>query len=170
MAALEQRLTAPFAFGPKGKHAVTFSGLADRVDRIAGGRIRIVDYKTGAPHTDFAGVAALFGKESGERNPAVLQTLLYSMMVTRMQEAGEMEGTDVCPSLYYVRLMNRPDYSPLLNLKDGRSITGYGPYREEFEAYLDGLLTEMFDASVPFRQCGDTRPCTFCDFAPVCRR
>ena len=170
VAALEQRLTAPFAFGPKGKHAVTFSGLADRVDRIAGGRIRIVDYKTGAPHTDFAGVAALFGKESGERNPAVLQTLLYSMMVTRMQEAGEMEGTDVCPSLYYVRLMNRPDYSPLLNLKDGRSITGYGPYREEFEAYLDGLLTEMFDASVPFRQCGDTRPCTFCDFAPVCRR
>lgn len=49
VAALEQRLTAPFAFGPKGKHAVTFSGLADRVDRIAGGRIRIVDYKRERP-------------------------------------------------------------------------------------------------------------------------
>lgn len=170
VSALEQRLTAPFAFGPEGRKTVTFSGLADRVDRLEGGRIRIVDYKTGTPHTDFVGVAALFGQAAAERNPAVLQTLLYSLMVTRMQAAGQMEGTDVCPSLYYVRLMNRPDYAPLLNLKDGRSITGYAPFREEFEACLGELLSEMFDEAVPFRQCEDAKPCAYCDFAPVCRR
>ncbi len=81
-----------------------------------------------------------------------------------------MEGRDVCPSLYYVRLMNRPDYSPLLNLKEGGSVVGYRPFMEEFESFLSGLLVEMFDAAVPFRQCEDTRPCAFCDFAPVCRR
>ncbi len=170
VAALEQQLTASFAFGPGGGRSVTFGGLADRVDRIAGDRIRIVDYKTGTPHQDFAGVASLFGENAAERNPAVLQTLLYSMMVARMQDEGRMEGRDVCPSLYYVRLMNRPDYSPLLNLKEGGSVVGYRPFMEEFESFLSGLLVEMFDAAVPFRQCEDTRPCAFCDFAPVCRR
>ncbi len=77
VAALEQRLTAPFAFGPKGKHAVTLpAGLPTVWTGIAGGRIRIVDYKTGAPHTDFAGVAGVREASPARGNPAVLQTLL----------------------------------------------------------------------------------------------
>lgn len=170
--ALEKRLSAEFRFGKgdKGGHWVTFSGLADRIDRLSDSAVRIVDYKTGSPHRDFAGVGTLFGENSQERDPAVLQTLLYSLIVTRMQGKGQIEGKTVCPALYYVRLMNQPDYSPLLNIRDGKSITGYELYGSEFEQYLDKLLSELFDPSVPFRQCEDTRPCDYCDFVPICRR
>lgn len=169
--ALEQRLTADFRFEMlDASHWVTFSGLADRMDRLSDSVMRIVDYKTGSPHVDFAGVGTLFGENSKERDPAVLQTLLYSMIVTRMQERGEMDGSGVRPALYYVRLMNQPDYSPLLNIKDGSSITSYEPYRIEFEHYLAGLLSELFDPAQPFRQCEDTKPCNYCDFIPICRR
>lgn len=170
ISALERRLTSPFSFSAgESTHEVVFSGLADRVDTLPGGRIRIVDYKTGAPHADFASVESLFVTEAKERNPAVLQTLLYSMIVTRMQVVGEIEGVDVSPALYYVRLMNKPDYSPLINSKEG-SVFGYAPYREEFEERLGELLAELFNPAMPFVQCVDTKPCEFCDFAPICRR
>lgn len=171
IAALEHRLTARFEFGEgKSRHSVTFSGLADRVDRLPNGAIRIVDYKTGTPHTEFANVETLFGEEAKERNPAVLQTLLYSLIVDRMQQSGEIEGNDVCPSLYYVRLMHSPDYSPLVNIKGGESVMSYKPYKAEFEERLSELLSMLFDPSVPFSQCEDTKPCAYCDFAPVCKR
>ena len=67
--------------------------------------------------------------------------------------------------------MNRPDYSPQLDDKQlGVRGARYTLYRERFEELLRAQLAEMYDPAVPFRQCGDTRPCTFCDFAPVCRR
>ena len=43
-----------------------------------------------------------------ERSAAVLQTLLYSLMLTRSEKC------DVQPALYYVRNMQEPDFSPLL--------------------------------------------------------
>lgn len=171
IAALEQRLTARFGFETCGeRRSVVFSGLADRVDRLPGGVVRIVDYKTGSPHIDFAGVGALFSDDTAQRNPAVLQTMLYSMIVNRMQAAGEIEGREVCPSLYYVRMMNAEGYSPLLNIKDGGSVTCYAPYKEDFEELLSGLLSELFNPAAPFVQCPDTKPCEFCDFAAICRR
>lgn len=171
IAALEQRITSRFAFASGGsQRSVVFSGLADRVDRLSGGVIRIVDYKTGSPHIDFAGMGALFSDDITMRNAAVLQTMLYSMMVRRMQDAGEIEGTEVCPALYYVRMMNADGYSPLLNIKDSGSIMGYAPYREEFEELLSGLLSELFDPACSFGQCPDTKPCEYCDFSTICRR
>jgi hypothetical protein len=40
----------------------------------------------------------------------------------------------------------------------------------DFRQELDAMLTELFDASVPFAQTPDPKPCAFCDFAPLCRR
>lgn len=172
ISALEQPLAAPFAFEAADgvRHSVVFKGLADRVDTLTDGRIRIVDYKTGTPHADFASVEALFGAESKGRNNAVLQTLLYSLIVRHMQQTGELPGWEVCPALYYVRLMHRDDYAPLLNIKNGGSITGYAPYADEFEERLRGLLAELFDPERPFVQCEDATPCAYCDFAAICRR
>ena len=119
---------------------------------------------------EFTNVEALFGEKANERNPAVLQTLLYSLIVDRMQQSGDIEGNDVCPSLYYVRLMYSPDYSPLVNIKGGESVISYKPYKEEFEGKLSELLGKLFDPSIPFSQCDDTKPCTYCDFASICKR
>jgi RecB family exonuclease len=68
---------------------VVFRGVADRVDRLADGTIRVVDYKTGNPKSNAS---------------ALLQMGLYAMMLQRDRA--------VDPALYYVREMSRPDYTP----------------------------------------------------------
>ena len=170
--ALEQPLEAPFVFEAADgtTHSVVFKGLADRIDTLDDGRIRIVDYKTGRPHSDFASVEALFGSVADQRNDAVLQTLLYCYIVRYMQRQGELPGVEVCPTLYYVRMMYTADYAPLINIKNGASVTSYGPHAECFEARLRELLADLFDPARPFLQCEDRKPCEYCDFTAICRR
>jgi RecB family exonuclease len=67
--------------------SVLFRGVADRVDRLPDGALRVVDYKTGNPKNNAS---------------ALMQMGLYAMML-RSHES---------PALYYVRDMSRPDYSP----------------------------------------------------------
>lgn len=86
-----------------------FAGIADRIDALDDGTLRVVDYKTGAPHLEFAGVESLFRGEGKQRLSNILQTLLYAMMLYRTR------GVDAEPALYYVRAMNRPDYLPTLD-------------------------------------------------------
>lgn len=168
----EERLRADFGFtGRDGQpHIVSFGGLADRVDDMGGGRIRIVDYKTGSPHKDFASIGALLGEEYAERNAAALQTFLYSLMASGMQREGKLPGTDVCPSLYYVRMMNDEAYSPLLNCASSGVVESYHAHSEELEEALREKLAEVFDPATPFVQCADPLPCTYCDFNAICRR
>ena len=69
-------------------------------------------------------------------------------------------GCDVEPALYYVRNMNRPGYSPQLDDKQtGVKGARYTLYRERFEELLRAQLAELYDTSVPFRQCEDAETC-----------
>lgn len=161
---LEQSVTAPVSFCLGSEtHTVTFAGTSDRLDRLTDGRVRVVDYKTGAPKTEFRDLDALFSADSRQRNAAALQTLLYSMMVSRTT------GSDVQPALYYVRRMNDPDYSPLL-VEGKREVFSFAPYRDPLQAYLQTTLASLFDFSEPFRQCDDRSVCEYCDFREICRR
>ena len=106
---LERPVEDSFPFVSAGRELrVRFGGIADRIDRLDDGRLRVVDYKTGESQLEFAGVEALFNGEAKQRQSNVLQTLLYAMMLTHS------EGCEAVPALYYVRRMNRPDYSPEL--------------------------------------------------------
>ena len=142
---LEQSVTAPvfFCLGSE-THTVTFAGTSDRLDRLTDGRVRVVDYKTGAPKTEFRDLDALFSADSRQRNAAALQTLLYSMMVSRPT------GSDVQPALYYVRRMNDPDYSPLL-VEGKREVFSFAPYRDPFAGVFadDARFAVRFLGTVP---------------------
>ena len=79
---LEERIGQDFAFESAGESLrVVFGGLADRIDRLPDGTLRVVDYKTGEPHLDFQGVEALFRGEAKQCLIHILQMLLYSMML-----------------------------------------------------------------------------------------
>jgi RecB family exonuclease len=171
---LEEWVTADYTFmvGTR-EHRVRFHGKADRIDRLADGSLRVVDYKTGMPHgssTDktnekFRSLEALFEGRGDERISAVLQTMLYSMM---LRAAGEEK---VQPALYYVRNLRKEDYSPLiLDEERGDRIEGYAEYAEEFEARLSASLASLFDGHVPFTQTEDRHPCQWCDFKDICQR
>ncbi|MFB0956153.1 MAG: PD-(D/E)XK nuclease family protein, partial [Alistipes putredinis] len=140
--------------------------LADRIDRLPDGTLRVVDYKTGEPHLDFQGVEALFRGEAKQRQSNILQTLLYSMMLFHSR------GVDAEPTLYYVRAMHRDDYSSrLVDRELGRTGVRYSEYREPFERLLRETLAEMFDPAIPFRQCEDAEhTCRYCDFREICKR
>lgn len=146
-------------------YRLKMSGIADRVDRLDDGTLRVVDYKTGTPHLDFKGLDLLFHGEARDRQSNTLQTLLYAMMLSHN------EGCDSLPSLYYVRNMHREEYSPLLQDKE-LQITGapYSRYAEQFETLLRETLAELYDPSIPFRQCEDPKTCQYCDFKVICKR
>ncbi|MCC8088754.1 MAG: PD-(D/E)XK nuclease family protein [Rikenellaceae bacterium] len=145
---------------------IKLGGKIDRLDVLHDGKMRIVDYKTGKSNSQFSGVEALFSNNFRERNPAVLQTLIYSFMVRNVF------GKEVVPSLYYVRHMNEVGFSPLLadvSQKGKRIITEYSDIADELEAGLRLKLTELFDPEIPFERCKDSKTCDYCPFKNVCR-
>ena len=163
---LEEPVAYPFRFRAGGRDLeMKFAGIADRIDTLDDGALRVVDYKTGAPHLEFDGVESLFTGTGKQRLSNILQTLLYAMMLHRSR------GCDVEPALYYVRNMNRPGYSPQLDDKQtGVKGARYTLYRERFEELLRAQLAELYDTSVPFRQCEDADICKYCDFNVICKR
>ena len=163
---LEHEVSYAFPFEIAGRALqLKFAGIADRIDRLDDGTLRVVDYKTGAPHLEFAGIGSLFRGEGKQRLSNILQTLLYAMMLYRTR------GCDARPALYYVRNMHRDEYAPELDDKElGRRGVSYSEYAEAFEGELRSVLAELYDPAVPFRQCADADTCRFCDFNVICKR
>ncbi len=163
---LEQEVAYAFPFATAGRTLeLKFAGIADRIDRLDDGTLRVVDYKTGAPHLEFDGIESLFSGEGKQRLSNILQTLLYSMMLFRSR------GCDARPALYYVRSMHRDDYAPDLDDKQiGLRGASYSSYAVGFEQAVRAALAELYDPAVPFVQCEDADTCKFCDFNIICKR
>lgn len=165
---LEYPLVADVPFG--GGY-VRFYGEADRIDTLPDGSLRVIDYKTGSKHLDFEGLEALTSDDTSKHSGAVLQTLIYSLMVDSLQRSGHLQGRGVTPALYYVRYMGREEYSPLLNDKSKDApVESYADYADEFRELLRGALDRLFDPDVPFEATEQTTSCQWCDFADICRR
>ncbi len=150
---------------------VRFKGIIDRLDRMANGSQRIVDYKSGSAHLDFRGVESLFKGDGKARMSNIIQTLLYSMMLSRGKSGSQLQVT---PSLYYVRSINKDGYSPLLvdcSQKERCEVVSYSDYSDEFEGLIHSTLTELLDPKVPFYQCEDSKnSCPHCDYRSICKR
>ncbi len=146
---------------------IRLRGVCDRVDTMSDGSKRIVDYKSGTPHLEFAGVESLFYGKTAERQSNIFQTLLYSYML----RAVYGNKCTITPSLYYVRSMHTENYSPLIIDKSTKStVENYEDLHGEFETLLFATLTELFDETTPFRQCADKKSCQYCDYKAICRR
>ena len=148
---------------------VNFGGRADRIDSLNNGLMRVIDYKTGKPRLNYNGIESLFRGEpiATKRESNIINTLLYSMMLSRER------GRDVRPELYYVGSMVHEDYSSRFVEtidRKSRTLEAYSEVATEFEAEVDNTLREMFDRSVPFRQCEDDSACKYCDYQTICNR
>ena len=175
--AVEQRLKHGFRFGDR---EVVLAGVADRIDRMSSGALRIVDYKSGGDTPEFPSPESLFSNEAvntrtGElryeaHNGAVLQTLLYGLILNGMRPAARVQT-----ELYVARRMGTVDFSPIPVCKDeaGAPVEIEAldeELRQKLLQGLEGIFTSLFDASVPFTQTEHHRTCEFCDFRPLCRR
>ena len=151
------------------KFEVHLAGRADRIDSLNNGLMRVIDYKTGKPRLNYNGIESLFHGEpiATKRESNIINTLLYSMMLSHER------GRDVRPELYYVSSMVRDDYSSCFVEtveRKSRNLEAYSEVAEAFEAEVVKVLCEMFDRSIPFKQCEDDSACKYCDYQTICNR
>lgn len=143
---------------------VNFYMSVDRVDEIAPGYLRFIDFKTGGDQTSVGSMDNLFDKYA-HSNGGIFQLLLYSEAYLSLRD----ESCDIQPMLH-----------PLRNIASGKSIqpltinkqpvSGYKAVRNDFRPRLVELIRGIFDPSKPFTQCEDSKNCTYCPFLTLCSR
>ncbi len=146
---------------------VAIGGIADRIDSLDNGNLRVVDYKTGRSHLEITNIESLFEGENRNNHRYPLQTMLYSMVLQRTR------GRNIEPALYFARDMNRDNYSPQIIHHDDNKPLDYATYAEEFEELLRRKLDELFDMERSFERCPQEESkniCAYCDFKKICNR
>ncbi|MDR0294920.1 MAG: PD-(D/E)XK nuclease family protein [Prevotellaceae bacterium] len=151
----------PFKCGDEIKH-IRLGGIVDRLDR-QGNRLLVVDYKTGRAKGEFKGVEALFGADAQQHNPAVLQIMLYSMLLKQQQPKLE-----ITPKLYFMRKLYKDSNFMITDKSNKQSITDITPYMESYTAALSGILSELFNPQQAFEQTSDADSCAMCDYRKIC--
>jgi hypothetical protein len=69
--------------------------------------------------------------------------------------------------------MVHDDYSPRFVEtieRKSRTLEAYSEVAGEFEEEVKSTLREIFDKSIPFRQCEDSSACKYCDYQTICNR
>jgi len=155
------------------KHTITlnyggvdfnFTYVADRIDRLSSGQLRIVDYKTGQDETSIKGVEDLFSVTS-TKNRGILQLMLYCNAY-----AQEMNISDpIRPVIYTLRDMSQTGV-----FINKQQLTDYHNINDEFSSLMDNEIEALFDEERLFGPTSNTdsatSPCRFCKYADFCRR
>ncbi|MGF1583833.1 MAG: PD-(D/E)XK nuclease family protein [Bacteroidales bacterium] len=167
--ALEEKYFGSISVGPEGERFnVRTGGFIDRVDRVLG-MVRVVDYKTGGDDADFKSVESLFERGSSKRRKAVFQTFFYAWLYQENSETRQR----VSPVLYQVRKFFG-DESLVVSHRPGPGINNpvwnFSDYKEEFEAGLEAVMSELFDPEVGFSQVADRDICKYCPYNKLCHR
>jgi RecB family exonuclease len=145
---LEYRLDGEFSLGAAGGRRVALRGVADRVDLLAGNRLRVIDYKSGHPP-----------------NPKrALQAAVYALCaVERLEERGR--GSWTVDEAAYVAFSGKRTLVPVVR-----------PGASDTSAVLTGVRTRLLDlvagieeGTFPPRPY-DLHICSYCAYPSVCRK
>ena len=146
---------------------IRLGGKIDRVDK-RGDLFRVIDYKTGDTSMRFPSLKSLFEGESGSRNGAAFQTLLYAWLVDESHP-----GQQIMPGLYAMRELYKPDFDPALTAGTHPNRIRLGSFseiEEDFVQLLEETLSRIFHSTDPFTQTDNLLKCRMCDFATICSR
>lgn len=144
-----------------------FKGYVDRLDSLAEGEARVVDYKTGKVLEDDENINddnaidiadKIFDPECKERPKIALQFFIYDML---LQNDPRVKGMKLSNSVYSTaHLFNDPPVAVPLNRK----------FYDAMAERLEKLLEQMYDTNVPFKRTEDEGVCAYCDFKMICGR
>lgn len=142
-------------------------GYIDRLD-IVGGRLRVLDFKSGSPLSAFPDTLEdLF--TDGTKHGNMLQTLIYCLACADPGNRSLLNPQDlpVMPALLYSA---RKNYDPTLRLA-GMPLLDFTPdMQTRFRELLVSKVHEIFTAT-SFPQLDDIRYChLYCPFAILCNR
>ena len=158
-----------------GKATINFTYTPDRVDRLANGTVRIIDYKTGADPTTFTSLDDLFDRKKNKyygengRCKAILQLFLYCYAY--LLEHPDVKA--VTPVIYKISSMK--DSGVLLKIPRSQQppkqyeFSMGEPMAKDFIARMAGTIAELFNES--FGQADEnSTACSHCRFIDFCRR
>ena len=147
---------------------VRIGGIIDRVDE-KDGKLRIVDYKTGQAENSFKGLDSLFDEKGSERNSAVFQTFMYSLIFSYNSPYSE-----IIPSLYFIRESFAKDFDFRIILNKGRKdtqpIDSFKLLSGEFSNRLQQTVEDIYDEKKEFTQTDDSKVCLYCPYARICHK
>lgn len=159
----EQKFKSLYAVDDK--LSVWVGGRIDRIDE-KGGKVRIIDYKTGKKKDTFRTVDELFDVTGPERNIAVFQIFFYSLLYE--MKFGKQS---VIPGIYFVKdIFNDQFDFHIFEKENCKVVEDSEEYLPHFESRLKETFKNLFDPSVPFTQTEDIKSCGFCPYSSICHR
>ena len=147
-------------------------GRIDRLDQLADGRIRVVDYKTGSRQLKYLpDVESIFDPERvHDHSDYYLQTFVYADIVSRQQHAdGHAHPHQVSPALLFIQHAAKEGYDPTLCFGK-EPIVDIADYSLRFNELLEQKVSEMFAPDIPFHPTDDLKVCRSCPYLTMCRR
>ena len=139
-----------------------FTYIADRIDRLPDGTLRIVDYKTGKDDTNFTDVKELFEITSKDKN---LRGILQLMLYCNAYALEKKTDAPIMPVIYKLRDMSQAGV-----LYNGSQLEDYHTINACFNEEMDGVISSLFDTSIPFKPSSNNNSCRFCKYIDFCRR
>jgi len=138
-------------------------GRIDRIDEMDG-RLRIVDYKTGAyklkDKVKMENVVSL----TAPHDRYYFQTFLYALA-----EIEQKESTlPIQPILFFPIKASQVDYDPSLII-DGEVVDDFAnQHAQTFREGLQNILEDIFNPDKPFVCTTDTKVCEYCKLGLIC--
>jgi len=144
---------------------VRIRGKADRIDRVSGVS-RIIDYKTGQvknAEVKFEEIGQLLLHDSPAK---MLQLLSYALMFRKMHAGLDGRSKDLVSGIVSLRFSSRY----LINASIGKEELLTEDHLREIEELLTGLLSEVFNPEIPFRQTENLEVCKYCAYQKICNK
>lgn len=155
--------------------SVNFTFKADRIDRV-GGKLRIIDYKTGSDDTSFKAVPDFFDHEKKKHPEAIMQLLIYCMAYVQLYgDRLKAQGISTIEPIIY----------KLSDIKASGAFMGSGKSKSQITIPLDkfygddliGKFSEELAKEIsrlwsePIKQAPvEMDRCKYCNFTAFCRR
>ncbi|HYS24489.1 MAG TPA: PD-(D/E)XK nuclease family protein [Vicinamibacterales bacterium] len=145
---LEYRLDGEFTLGAAGGRAVPLRGVADRIDLLAGNRLRVIDYKSGAVY----------------QPKRALQVPIYALCAQE-RLAGQRGGTWQVDEAAYVAFTGKRSLVPIV--RAGRD--DQDSVLADARGRLLDLISAIERGEFPPRPY-EPRICSYCAYPSVCRK
>jgi CRISPR/Cas system-associated exonuclease Cas4 (RecB family) len=154
---LEEEMYAEVA-GPFGNQ--TIKGVVDRVDRLDG-LLRILDYKTGGFTPTEVLIKDFELDLMDPKKSKAFQLLTYAWLYKK----NHPEASGIASGIISFRKLS----TGIGTLQLPETLNEAAHF-QDFEAILSRILTDIYDATNPFRQTEDAKQCEKCDFNSICNR
>ena len=160
--------------------SVNIAGRIDRMDRIGGNHVRVIDYKTGKVEAKDLKISVedldvdLLGNKDKDK---FRQLWLYKYMVLKQmvsidgltigkRKLDENENT-VTSGIYSFRNIDEGLLQQDISFHEGETIQDF---IYESEQYLQKFIEDLLNPEKPFEKRKDHENCGYCDYKRICGR